>query len=120
VADRHQFCPSYVKPDHLFELWAGTWRQSVVVKTSPSVRRATGSQDRRAATCPQRIRLVPPWESYNHTDDATGFAPLTILAENCTNFWNDWIGFLSRNLGKFGKFVKIHLWNSLNWLGASV
>jgi hypothetical protein len=30
----------------------------------------------RQAACPQRIRLVPSWESYNHTD-ATGFAPLT-------------------------------------------
>src|SRR6266446_5912875 len=37
---------------------------------------ATGHQDRRAAPGPQRIRLAPHWESYNHTD-ATDFAPLT-------------------------------------------
>jgi hypothetical protein len=43
---------------------------------SPLVRRAIGSQDRRAPVCPKRIRLVPLWESYSHTD-ATGFAPLT-------------------------------------------
>src|SRR5258706_9655145 len=42
---------------------------------SPSDRRLKGHQDLREAASPQRIRLAPPWESYNRT--ATGFAPLT-------------------------------------------
>src|SRR5262249_19232902 len=48
---------------------------------SLSARQATSSQDRPAATFPHRIRLAPPWESYNHT--ATTFAPLTFWGRNC-------------------------------------
>src|SRR5713226_449571 len=42
---------------------------------SSSDRRLKGHRDLREAASPQRIRLAPPWESYNRT--ATGFAPLT-------------------------------------------
>src|SRR5882672_11207470 len=47
---------------------------------SSSDRRLKGHRDLREAASPQRIRLAPPWESYNRT--ATGFAPLTISTGN--------------------------------------
>src|SRR6267143_2154610 len=47
---------------------------------SSSDRRLKGHRDLREAASPQRIRLAPPWESYNRT--ATGFAPLTELPPN--------------------------------------
>jgi len=40
-----------------------------------SDRQVKGGQGLQAATFPQRIRLVPSWESYIHT--AASFAPLT-------------------------------------------
>jgi hypothetical protein len=43
----------------------------------------------RQAACPQRIRLVPSWESYNHTG-ATGFAPLTEFGWKSLNLLADW------------------------------